>query len=173
MRLTSRSLLLSVAALTVALLTTACDDTVPLPPPRAPLAGAPMAPQQQAFAPPGAGYPAEWQPNAAPPATAPPNAAPPPPHHSVSNAQEVVAAMAHDFRVCYNLGLQEDATMKGSVRITAKIGPEGSVVSATPSPSSLGEKVVACVVARVASSRFSPPEGGGATVVIPVTFASQ
>jgi hypothetical protein len=167
------SLSLSITALA---LLTACDDAVP--PPRAPVA----APLQQGPAQPGAGYPPEWQHNTALPAAAAPNAAPPaaapandalPRGGSVANARAVVAAMAHDFRVCYNEGLHEDATMKGSVRITAKIGPEGNVVSATPGASALGEKVVACVVARVAIARFSPPEGGGATLVVPVTFTAQ
>jgi outer membrane biosynthesis protein TonB len=64
--------------------------------------------------------------------------------------------------------------MKGSVRVTAKIGPNGEVLSATPSGGGgLSGTVISCVVARVQSAQFSPPEGGGATVVIPVTFVSQ
>jgi hypothetical protein len=81
--------------------------------------------------------------------------------------------MAAGFRRCYNKGLQEDPNMKGSVRITAKIGPNGEVLSAVPSGSGLSGTVVGCVAARVSSAQFSPPEGGGATVVIPVTFVSQ
>lgn len=30
-----------------------------------------------------------------------------------------------------------------------------------------------CVLDVVMQSRFAPPEGGGATIVIPVTFVSQ
>jgi hypothetical protein len=81
--------------------------------------------------------------------------------------------MAAGFRRCYNKGLQEDPNMKGSVRITAKIGPNGEVLSASPSGSGLSGSVVSCVAARVSSAQFAPPEGGGATVVIPVTFVSQ
>ncbi|KYF78617.1 hypothetical protein BE17_09355 [Sorangium cellulosum] len=93
---------------------------------------------------------------------------------SVSNAPSIVAGMTAGFRRCYNKGLQEDPSMKGSVRITAKIGPNGEVISATPSGGSgLSGTVVSCVVARVQSAQFAPPEGGGATVVIPVTFVSQ
>jgi hypothetical protein len=93
---------------------------------------------------------------------------------SVSNASSVVAGMAAGFRRCYNKGLQEDPNMKGSVRITAKIGPNGEVLSASPSGGGgLSGSVVSCVAARVSSAQFSPPEGGGATVVIPVTFVSQ
>jgi hypothetical protein len=93
---------------------------------------------------------------------------------SVSNASSVVAGMAAGFRRCYNKGLQEDPSMKGSVRITAKIGPNGEVLSASPSGGGgLSGTVISCVTARVSSANFAPPEGGGATVVIPVTFVSQ
>jgi hypothetical protein len=92
---------------------------------------------------------------------------------AVANAGAVVAGMAAGFRRCYNKGLQEDPNMKGSVRITAKIGPNGEVLSVSPSGSGLSGTVVSCVAARVSSAQFAPPEGGGATVVIPVTFVSQ
>ncbi len=51
---------------------------------------------------------------------------------SVSNAPSVVAGMAAGFRRCYNKGLQEDPNMKGSVRVTAKIGPNGEVLAGGP-----------------------------------------
>ncbi len=92
---------------------------------------------------------------------------------SVSNAASVVAGMAAGFRRCYNKGLQEDPNMKGSVRITARIGPNGEVLSASPSGSGLSGSVTSCVAARVSSAQFAPPDGGGATIVIPVTFVSQ
>ena len=37
----------------------------------------------------------------------------------------------------------------------------------------LSGTVVSCVAARVSSAQFAAPEGGGATIVIPVTFVSQ
>jgi hypothetical protein len=93
---------------------------------------------------------------------------------SVSNAQSVVAGMAAGFRRCYNKGLAEDPNMKGSVKITAKIGPNGEVLSASPSGGGgLSGTVVSCVAARVSSAQFAPPEGGGATIVIPVSFVAQ
>lgn len=93
---------------------------------------------------------------------------------SVANASSVVAGMAAGFRRCYNNGLKEDPNMKGSVRVTARIGPNGEVLGASASGGGgLSGSVVGCVQARVASAQFSPPEGGGATIVIPVTFVSQ
>ena len=81
--------------------------------------------------------------------------------------------MAAGFRRCYNNGLKEDPNMKGTVRITARIGPNGEVLGASASGSGISGSVIGCVQARVASAQFSPPEGGGATIVIPVSFVSQ
>ncbi len=93
---------------------------------------------------------------------------------SVANAGAVVAGMAAGFRRCYNKGLQENPDMKGTVRITAKIGPNGEVLGASPSGGgNLSGTVISCVAARVSSAQFAPPDGGGATIVIPVSFQPQ
>ncbi len=93
---------------------------------------------------------------------------------AVANASAVVAGMAGAFRRCFNRGLQEDPTMKGSVRITAKIGKSGEVLETSPSGGAgLSEIVIGCVAARVSSGKFSPPEGGLATIVIPVSMTPE
>jgi len=93
---------------------------------------------------------------------------------SVSNADKVVAGMRAGFRACYNRGLASNPDLQGQVKIVAKVGPNGEVLSATPQGGAgLGNEVVDCVVRRVKSASFAPPEGGGATIVIPVTFALQ
>jgi hypothetical protein len=93
---------------------------------------------------------------------------------TVANAAAVVASMAAGFRRCFNRGLQDDPKMKGTVRITAKIGKNGEVLSATPSGGeTLSPTVVSCVAARVSSATFSPPEGGAATLVIPVSMTPE
>lgn len=161
-------------SLPLALLVAACDDTVPLPPPRAPIASPPIFQAQQAYLPPGAGYQPAWPSMSTTPiAAVAPVASAPRPGGTVSNAQAVVAAMAAAFRRCYNAGLQADPEMKGSVRVTAKIAADGSVSSTASTASTLSEKVAACVVARVAIAQFNPPDGGSATVVIPVTFITR
>lgn len=92
----------------------------------------------------------------------------------VSNAQSVLATMRPAFRSCYNRGLQTNPNMKGSLRITARIGPNGEVVVANPAGGNgLSKEVIDCVVTRVKSARFSPPVGGGATIVLPVSFVGQ
>ena len=76
---------------------------------------------------------------------------------SVSNADRVVAGMRAGFRACYNRGLASNPELQGSVRIVAKIGPNGEVLSATPQGGGgLGDEVVSCVVRRVQSAHFAP-----------------
>jgi hypothetical protein len=93
---------------------------------------------------------------------------------AVANARAVVAGMAAGFRRCYSRGLREDAGMKGSVRITAAIGPNGEVLSATPSGGAgLSGTVVSCIAAGVSSAQFAAPEGGRATLVIPIELGPE
>jgi hypothetical protein len=90
----------------------------------------------------------------------------------VANATVVVAGMRAGFRRCYNRGLKADPTMKGSVMLTASIGPNGEVLSVSPSGvRGIDKDVVSCMAARVASAQFSPPDPGGTpTLTIPVTL---
>ena len=93
---------------------------------------------------------------------------------SVGNASRVVAGMRAGFRRCYTQGLSSNPEMSGSVRVTARIGPGGEVQSVQASPSgSISGAVANCIAGRVRSAQFDPPEGGAATVVIPVTLVQQ
>jgi tetratricopeptide (TPR) repeat protein len=96
---------------------------------------------------------------------------------AVGDAGRVVAAMQGGFRRCFLERLRDDAETAGSVRVTARIGADGAVTrvestSSTPRGGTLAAPLVSCVEGVVRGARFMPPEGGGATVVIPVTFAS-
>jgi hypothetical protein len=93
---------------------------------------------------------------------------------SVANAASVVAGMAAGFRRCYNRGLQENPDMKGTIRLTLKIGPNGEVEGASPSGGgNLSGTVISCCAGVASSRQFAPPDGGGATIIIPVSFAPQ
>jgi hypothetical protein len=93
---------------------------------------------------------------------------------AVNNASKVVAGMRAGFRACYNRGLAANPEMSGSVRVTARIGPNGEVQSANASPSgSISGDVASCIASRVRSAQFDPPEGGSSTIVIPVTLVQQ
>lgn len=92
----------------------------------------------------------------------------------VANASQVLARMRAGFRQCFAKALALDAKQEGTVRVTARIGPNGEVqsVSATKA-GNLDESAVACIKARVQSAQFEPPKGGEATLVFPVTFVRQ
>ncbi len=93
---------------------------------------------------------------------------------SISNAAKVVAAMRAAFRACYQRGLDQNPDAQGSIKMGIRVGPGGEVtnVSATPS-GNLPPSVVDCVTARARRAQFDPPEGGAATVQVPVTFVKQ
>ncbi len=94
---------------------------------------------------------------------------------NVANASAVVAGLAGGFRRCYEAGLSGDNDMRGRFTITARIGPNGEVLSATPSGGGgISGGVQSCAAARVSGASFAPPEGGaGATLVIPVGMEHQ
>jgi tetratricopeptide (TPR) repeat protein len=105
----------------------------------------------------------------------------PPPHCQavgrpgyVANAASVVSQMAAPFRRCYNAALQVDPNVEGSLRITATVGAQGEVLRATATTrGSLPRATIDCVLDVAFAATFSAPEGGAATIVIPVTFVAQ
>lgn len=93
---------------------------------------------------------------------------------SIEGANRVVHSMIPDFRQCYRQALVDDPTMKGTVRIKARIGPTGAVSSAAPiGGGGLSRKVEQCCVGAVKSRTFPRPESGTATLIIPVSFQPQ
>jgi hypothetical protein len=101
--------------------------------------------------------------------------APPDLHEgSVSNASAVVMGMAAGFRRCYNQALRADPNFRASLRVEARIAAAGDIVRVrTVVPAIYPEPMILCLMDRVRSARFAPPTGGGATIVIPITFVSQ
>jgi hypothetical protein len=92
----------------------------------------------------------------------------------VSDASRVVAGMRAGFRACYNRGLSENPDIQGSIRLSIRVGPGGEVQGVSASQSgNLPGSVVACVQSRASTAQFSPPEGGSAVIVVPVTFVKQ
>lgn len=94
---------------------------------------------------------------------------------NVSNAARVVAGMRAGFRNCFQRGLALDPSAQGGLRVVIRVGPTGQVTNATASSvtGNLSAAVVACVVARARAAQFDAPDGGAATVTVPVTFTSD
>ena len=94
---------------------------------------------------------------------------------TVANAGQVVAGLAGAFRRCYEAGLRDNPDMRGKFNVTAKIGAGGEVLSAVPSGGggTLSGAVMGCAAQRVQGAQFSAPDGGGATIVIPIGMDHQ
>jgi hypothetical protein len=93
---------------------------------------------------------------------------------NISNAAKVVAAMRPAFRQCYQKSLDQNPDSQGSIKMAIKVGPGGEVTGVTATPSgNLAPGVIDCVTARARRAQFDPPEGGAATVQVPVTFVKQ
>lgn len=91
----------------------------------------------------------------------------------VADAARVIASLKGLFRACYKRALDEDPTMRGTVRLTAQIAPNGDVKSVSAAPSGLSSSMTSCVTRVMRGAQFSPPEGGGATLDVPMTFIPQ
>jgi len=93
---------------------------------------------------------------------------------AVGNASSVVSRMQGRFRRCYEAGLNENPGMTGRVDVTASIGPNGEVLSASARPGgTISSAVAQCIGSVVQGATFDPPEGGAATVNIPVILTQQ
>ncbi len=92
----------------------------------------------------------------------------------ISDADRVVAGLRGRFRTCYQTGLNSDPGMSGKVIISAKVGPNGEVVSSDVAQNTgLSPTVASCIAGVLKRATFSPPGGGGSTLTVPVTFVQQ
>jgi Ca-activated chloride channel family protein len=93
---------------------------------------------------------------------------------NVSDASRVVAGMRAGFRACFNRGLQENPDAQGVIRLTIEVGREGQVEHvAAKHTGKLSETVISCVRARASAAQFDPPEGGNASIAVPITFVKE
>lgn len=92
----------------------------------------------------------------------------------ISDADRVIAGLRPRFRQCYQTGLNSDPSMSGKVVISAKVGPNGEVSTASVAENTgLSPAVASCIANVVRRAQFSPPGGGGSTLNVPVTFVQQ
>lgn len=92
---------------------------------------------------------------------------------NVSDASRVVAGMRATFRACYQRELAANPDAEGSIRLTLRIGPGGEVQGVSAASTGNLGSAVGCVQARAAAAQFAPPEGGSASITVPVTFVKQ
>ena len=92
----------------------------------------------------------------------------------VANSTEVVGAMKHEIRSCYNT---TPNTFEGTLRIHLAIGLDGKVrrVSVSPQPRAVGDaaSLVACIEPVLRQAAFDQPSKGSAVVSFATTFVRQ
>ena len=89
----------------------------------------------------------------------------------IGNAARVVAGLRAGLRDCYS---RETSDAVGSIRFTLSVGASGAVSNVSAAPSGeLSSGLLACATAHVRGAKFDPPEGGAASIRIPVTFTIQ
>jgi len=91
----------------------------------------------------------------------------------VGNAAQVIADMRTAFRSCFQDLLARDRLAEGTVRLDLHVDCEGKVTSIHAAAHGLDRETVSCMFARVARSRFAPPDGGWARIQVPVTFVRK
>lgn len=89
----------------------------------------------------------------------------------IANMPRVIAMQRPAIRACYMQGLNQDPTLQGKLVVQVKVGPNGDVSSTqVTSNAGLSDGVVSCVSMRLRRAAFDPPDGGAATVSVPMTF---
>jgi hypothetical protein len=85
--------------------------------------------------------------------------------------QRIVRQNFGRFRLCYEAGRRNNASLSGTVRVKFVVDRKGGVATASDAGSDLPDPaVVACVVHGFGGLSFPQPEGGPVTVSYPVVF---
>ena len=80
--------------------------------------------------------------------------------------------MRYGFKACYTHALSQDPKANGKVSVTITIGTNGDVTQVDAKASgNLPASVEPCIRKQVRGAHFDPPQGGPATVRIPLVFA--
>jgi TonB family protein len=105
-----------------------------------------------------------------------PNATTAPPEVPVGklpDAGRVIGGLRGLLRACYRHEIDTDPNARGTVRVTATVGPNGEVKSVQTANGGLSSAMASCVSRVVKGAVFNPPEGGSAIVTVPMTFIPQ
>lgn len=87
--------------------------------------------------------------------------------------QRIVRATAPRFRACYELGVDLDPALRGTVTASFAIDAAGAVARVKQGPTTMPDALVAsCVMGVFRTMTFPEPEGGEVEVSIPLAFAN-
>jgi hypothetical protein len=74
------------------------------------------------------------------------------------------------IKACYERALRRNPTLGGRVSVVFTVGGGGRVVSASATNNTVAPEVGTCIVGRIRSLRFPPPQGGNVTFSYPFFF---
>ncbi len=69
--------------------------------------------------------------------------------------------------------LQENAGTHGTIDVTVRIDAAGAISVMDESHTGLPPGLVSCIITRVQAASFAPPQGGIATIILPITFDAR
>ncbi len=86
---------------------------------------------------------------------------------------QAATATRSTFRRCYHRGLFVDPTQDGHVAVVLRVDRSGNVAQVeTWGACDLAPETLSCLREEAAHLKLSPPDGGSATVTVPVVFTS-
>jgi hypothetical protein len=78
---------------------------------------------------------------------------------------------AGQARSCYERALSHNSSLSGKLVASIRVGPSGSICSASAGNDTLGDAAVTnCVLSRFRSGKFPKPTGGCVDVAVPINF---
>ncbi|MFI5298010.1 MAG: energy transducer TonB [Polyangiales bacterium] len=91
---------------------------------------------------------------------------------NVPGVDATIARIRWKFKTCLTKAQQTDPTAGGTIKVTVRVG-EGGDSSASLASSDASSTLTQCVVGALQGVKFSPPDGGSATFVVPVVLKTR
>ena len=93
---------------------------------------------------------------------------------ATSAVQGALRAKGGQARGCYERALRLNPTLQGRVMVSARVGAQGQMCSASISQNTLGDPgVAACISQMFRAGKFPPPKGGCVDVNVPLNFVPR
>jgi len=90
---------------------------------------------------------------------------------ATGNFRAQLSAKAAQARPCYERALRQNSHLQGRMKVSLRVGPNGSVCSASVTLNEVGDPGVAtCVLQMFRSSTFAAPQGGCVDAEVPLRF---
>ena len=86
------------------------------------------------------------------------------------NPDLVVAGLRPALHHCFSRWLDDRVNAQGSVRFKLELGCAGEVEAISAENQGVDSSTLVCLFSAVAPTRFAPPVGGHATLLVPVVF---